>query len=186
MRSSASTRSPPRERPIRCLVRVVGNDHPRACTGRRLLRLGLAHTPGASAAGTSRPIVLDPYAADPLTRADAARACESGILAVDCSWNQLSAGGRFPGDPGPHRRIPFLVATNPQHYGRLGELNTAEALGAALYLLGRPGEAFQLLEGFAGGSAFIDLNRDRLERFAHAASPEEARALERSLYGGTG
>jgi pre-rRNA-processing protein TSR3 len=186
MRSSASTRSPPREAPIRCLVRVVGNDHPRACTGRRLLRLGLARSPGFADGGAARPIVLDPYAVNPLTRADASRAHESGILAVDCSWNQLSAGGRFPAVPGPHRRIPFLVAANPQHYGRLGELNTAEALGAALYLLGRAGEARRLLEGFAGGPAFLDLNQDRLEQFARAASPEESRALERRLYGGTG
>jgi pre-rRNA-processing protein TSR3 len=82
------------------------------------------------------------------------------------------------------RRLPFLVAGNPQHFGRVGELNTVEALGAALYLVGESGAAESLLAGFAGGSAFLEMNRERLERFARAEEPEAVRELERTLYGG--
>ena len=109
-------------------------------------------------------------------------------MAVDCSWNRLS-GGHARGAPtpaprpaGPSRRLPLLLAGNPQHYGRVGELNTAEALAAALYVLGEPAAAARLLEGFAGGPAFLTMNRERLDRYARAASPEELRAEERSLF----
>jgi ribosome biogenesis protein Tsr3 len=76
----------------------------------------------------------------------------------------------------------MLVATNPQHFGRLGELNTAEALGAALYLLGRPAQARGLLDGFAGGRALFEVNQERLERYASRATPEEVLAAEQALF----
>jgi pre-rRNA-processing protein TSR3 len=131
-------------------------------------------------------VVLDPYAPDPLSRADLPVAERGGILVVDCSWNRLAERGGFPGarSIGDRRRLPFLVAANPQHYGRLAELNTVEALSAALYVLGRPEEAAGLLRGFAGGEAFLEINRERLDRFATATSAEATRRLERSLYGG--
>jgi pre-rRNA-processing protein TSR3 len=77
----------------------------------------------------------------------------------------------------------LLIATNPQHFGRLAELNTAEAMAAALYVLGRPSEATALLRDFPGGASFFDVNRERLRRFARARTPEEVRAAERSLFG---
>lgn len=133
-------------------------------------------------------MVLDPYAPQPLSRADRPTAERYGILAIDCSWNRLSLRGGFSeaeGDAAPrHRRLPFLIATNPQHYGRLGELNTAEALGAALFLLGHPKEAAGLLEGFAGGPAFLDINRDRLDRFARAVDGDATLRIERAIYSG--
>ena len=77
----------------------------------------------------------------------------------------------------------MLVATNPQHFGRVGELNTAEALAAALHLLGRPAEARRLLDGFAGGAAFLDVNHERLARYERAGSPEQLVREERALFG---
>jgi pre-rRNA-processing protein TSR3 len=189
MRSFGSTRSPRGKPPIRRFLRVIGNDHPKACTGRRLLQRGLAEAVMGSTVPAEPPVVLDPYAPEPLSRADVATAERGGVLAVDCSWNQLSEVGRLPGGDEPRRgvrrRLPFLVATNPQHYGRLGELNTVEALGAALYVLGRPEEAAGILEGFAGGPAFLEVNRERLDRFAAATDAEATRRAERGMYGGT-
>ncbi len=186
MRSSASTRSPP-ETPIGLGIVVVGDDHPRACTGRRLIRLGLARSRRDGAAGSERSVILDPYADRPLTSADRPRAERHGIVAIDCSWNRLSSSQArgSPSQRGPgSRRLPMLVATNPQHYGRWGELNTAEALAAALYLLGAPAAAGGLLAGFAGGPAFLEVNRRRLDRYAGAGSIEVLYAAERELLGG--
>ena len=132
--------------------------------------------------------MLDPYATVPLTSADRPRADAHGLVAVDCSWNRLSArhARGLPRTAVVHgavgRRLPILVASNPQHYGRLGELNTAEALAAALVLLGEPEDAARLLEGFAGGPAFFELNRERLARYAGASSPEELVREERGLF----
>ena len=190
MRSSGSTLSLPDRRPIRRYVVRVGDDHPRACTGRRLLRSGWAIEPprrgGRAGVG---PIVLDPFAARPLSGVDRPAAEEGGLLAVDCSWNRLSADGHLaPGSlgsvrRGPGRRLPLLIATNPQHYGRVGELNTAEALGAALAILGHENEGRALLFGFAGGHSFFAANRERLRCYAEAADPDAVLRAERDLFG---
>lgn len=188
MQSSASTRNRRTRGPIPRYVLVLGDDHPHACTGRRLLRQGLATAAPLRNLGHGA-IVLDPFAADPLSEEDRPAAERGGVAAIDCSWNRLSERGGFSvsgrrGDTsGRPRRLPLLVATNPQHFGRVGELNTAEALGAALYLLGRPEEAEALLQGFAGGRAFLEVNRPRLERYRRARTPDEVRAAERALFG---
>lgn len=188
MRSSGSTPNRRSRRPIARYVLVVGDDHPKACTGRRLLRQGLARPTPPRNLGRG-PILLDPFAPDPLSGADLGTAEREGIAAVDCSWNRLSERGHLR-DRGPRgagaglpRRLPLLVATNPQHFGRIGQLNTVEALGAALYLLDRPSEARELLQGFAGGEALLEVNRLRLERYRGLRSPEEVRATERALFG---
>ena len=187
MRSSESTPSRP-ERPIPLAVILVGDDDPRRCTGRRLVRWGLARELRTTSKRNPRAILLDPYAASPLSPADAPRARSAGVVAVDCSWNRLSGGHArgapppTPGSSGSARRLPLLLAGNPQHYGRVGELNTAEALAAALYVLGEPAAAARLLEGFAGGPAFLAMNRERLDRYARASSPDELHAEERSLF----
>jgi pre-rRNA-processing protein TSR3 len=102
---------------------------------------------------------------------------------VDCSWNRLNDRGGYPTDATwlshvpTRRRLPFLLAGNPQHYGRLGELNTAEALAATVFLLGEDERARELLSGFGGGESFLDLNRAPLESYRSAAgSPEILRA----------
>lgn len=187
MSSSGSTRSR-RDRPLRLFVRLAEEDHPKACTGRRLLRwkraVRIDHDHGAGRA----PIVLDPYAPSPLSAADRGIAESEGILVVDCSWNRLSKRGRFPEEDGPlrrqgwRRRLPMLVATNPQHYGRVAQLNTVEAFAAALYILDRAQEAEQVLEGFRGGSEFLEVNRARLDRYRGSATPDEVLAAERELF----
>jgi rRNA small subunit aminocarboxypropyltransferase len=170
-------------------VVLEGEDHPKACTGRRLLRWGrVVQVPRAGGASPA-PVVLDPFSPTPLSGKDRETADQGGVLVVDCSWNRLAARGAFPGAGGrvrsheKHRRLPLLVATNPQHYGRVAQLNTAEAFGAALYILGRPEAAQELLAGFAGGDEFLEVNRERLERYRMAANPSDVGAAEKALFG---
>ncbi len=65
----------------------------------------------------------------------------------------------------------------------MAELNTAEALAAALYVLGASEQAVQLLEGFAGGPAFFEVNRERLARYVEADRPAGVIAAEAALFG---
>jgi pre-rRNA-processing protein TSR3 len=189
MRSSGSTRNPPRETPVRLFIVLAGEDHPKACTGRRLLRRGLATEPAHARARSGRPIVLDPHADRPLSATDRDRAEHGGVLAIDCSWNRLAERGGLPGREGgpdvgsPHRRLPILIAANPQHYGRPAELNTVEALAASVYLLARPEQARALLDGFRGEQEFLELNRARLDAYAAAHDAEGVRSVERHLFG---
>ncbi len=190
MASSGSTPSRSPSRAPRLLLSIAGDDDPKVCTGLRLVRFGRAERVRAPERLQPPPIVLDPHAPRPLSRADLSAARRGGLLAVDCSWNRLAEHGRFPGRgrgrrPNPSaRRLPILLAANPQHFGRVGELNTVEALSAAVYLLGFREEAARLLEGFRGGPAFLDVNRAALERFASASSADEVLRDERELYGG--
>lgn len=190
MGSSGSTPSPSPERAPRLLLVLEGDDDPKVCTGLRLVRFGRATRARDPFRLQPPPVVLDPHAPTVLSRADRAAARRGGLLAVDCSWNRLAESGRFPHHAGPRRRgafarrLPYLLAANPQHYGRVGELNTVEALSAALYLLGYPAAAVSLLEGFRGGPAFLVVNRGALERFAAASCAEEVVAGERAIYGG--
>lgn len=77
------------------------------------------------------------------------------------------------------------MAANPQHYGRLSELNTVEAFAAALWVLGERDAARRLLEGFSGGPEFLSVNAERLRAYGAAADGSEIRAAERALFAGT-
>ena len=188
MRSSASTHSPRPRTPLRLFVRIVGDDHPKVCTGRRLLHRGLARAFRSEGRATA-PVLLDPFARDPLSGADRDPARRGGLLVVDCSWNRLAVRGAFGGndigarDALVRRRLPILVAANPQHYGRVAELNTVEAFAAALHIVGRPQEAAETIAGFPGGEGFLALNRERLDRYSRTRSPSEVLAAERELFG---
>jgi pre-rRNA-processing protein TSR3 len=187
MRSLRSTPSLSAESVAPLFVRITGEDHPKACTGRRLVRQGLAREWKEGAPNGRGPILLDPRATEPLTALDAPRAATAGILVVDCSWNRLSQRGGF--DPAltglarlPRRRLPWLFAGNPQHYGRVGELNTAEAFAGALDILGDRGAAERVLSTFAGGPGFLRLNARLLEAYRTARSVDELRAAEREFF----
>ncbi|HTS33544.1 MAG TPA: DUF367 domain-containing protein [Thermoplasmata archaeon] len=183
---STPPRSPEPRLPL--FLEVTGDDHPKACTGRRLLHRRLARPVPRSGLLRPAPVVLDPYAREPLSAEDREAARRGGVLAVDCSWNRLADRGRLPEEPrnpraGRHRRLPILVAANPQHFGRVAELNTVEALSAALYLLGCPAQAAELLEGFRGGPGFLEINQERLAAYSRARDHDAVLALERDLFG---
>ncbi len=185
---SASTRNRPPDAPIALFLLLAGEDHPKACTGRRLLHRRLATAYRPPGRGRAPALVLDPHSERPLSLADLEHARAGGLLAIDCSWNRIRDRGSLPPGADPrghhvHRRLPLLVAANPQHFGRLAELNTAEALAAALAVLGHGAEAARLLEAFPGGPNLLAINRDRIARYAAAESASEIVVAERALFG---
>ncbi len=186
---SGSTPRPLRSSPVPLFIRIDGEDHPKACTGRRLLRAGWVAELRANSPTKRGAILLDPRASRPLAPSDRSRALIAGLVAIDCSWNRLAARGRlprsYPSRAGVFdaRRLPWLVASNPQHYGRLGELNTAEALAAALYILGEPATAKSVLDGFNGGNTFFRINEARLEKYSRTDSPSGILRSEKTLFG---
>ncbi|MCI4358645.1 MAG: DUF367 domain-containing protein [Thermoplasmata archaeon] len=190
MRSSGSTPSPPAEGALRLYLILAGEDHPKACTGRWLVRTGRVRDLRRRPPPGRVPMLLDPHAERPLSRSDLQLVGRVGLVGVDCSWNRLHARGGYPTEDRwlaelkQRRRLPWLLAANPQHFGRVSELNTAEAFAAAVHLLGYPDQAAHLLAGLRGGMAFFELNGPALS--AYAKSPDEAtvRAAERTIFGG--
>ncbi|MCI4330404.1 MAG: DUF367 domain-containing protein [Thermoplasmata archaeon] len=188
MRYSGSTPNPSADGRVRLLLLFAGEDHPRACTGRRLVTRHLVETVTPGRPPRPPPVLLDPRSPVPLSAEDSSRAVRGGLLGVDCSWNRLDDRGGYP-DAAPwlaqlrtRRRLPLLLAGNPQHYGRLGELNTVEALSAGLFLLGETERARSILSGFGGGEAFFELNRNPLASYASAKTPAEMLHEEKAYF----
>jgi pre-rRNA-processing protein TSR3 len=154
---------------------------PKKCTARKLKRFGLltfVPRPHALPAGT---LLLTPDAERSISPADRARAEHHGLSVLDLSWNVAQKVGAFPSVPrAAPRALPYLVAANPVNYGKPFILSSAEALAAALVILGREGEARTLLSKFAWGERFLELNAEPLDAYRAAkdsASIVEAQSL---------
>ena len=149
---------------------------PKKCTGRKLARLGVVKEVRRPPAGS---VLLHPYSKVPLSLRDKVRMEGRGLVVLDCSWKH--AYEIFKRNRGNHRsrRLPYLVAANPINYGKPYRLSTAEALGAALFIAGYEEKARTILGKFKWGEHFLELNREVLESYSKAETPEEAAAAER-------
>ncbi len=154
---------------IRLYAYHAGQCDPKKCTSRKLERLGLlTFVPRASSlpAGT---LLLTPEAERAMSRADAERAHRHGLSVLDLSWKVTEKVGGFPPVPkAVGRALPYLLAANPVNYGKPFVLSSAEALAAALVILGEPDRARELLSKFAWGEQFLALNHEPLDAYAAA------------------
>lgn len=164
---------------MRVLAYMMHEDDPRRCTSERMCRTGLAHRLGRVSQIPKSAIVLDPYAQKVLTPADRAFRL---LVVIDCSWKRIeeSLPRRYPGQG---RRLPKLVAGNPTNYGKIGLLSSAEAVAAALYILGEKQAAGKILSLWKWGPTFLTLNRDPLEGYAGAADEDGMKSIEHSFFG---
>jgi len=144
---------------------------PFKCTALRLARLGKVRVVWRVSDVPRGCIVLNPVSSTALSPADREAAERRGIVAVDCSWKNLSRV--FKCIRGVHRALPFLVAANPINYGMPTKLSTAEAVAATLYILGFKKEAERILACFKWGASFLELNRELLEKYSSAKNSEE-------------
>lgn len=150
---------------------------PKKCTGARLQRFGkveMVYSPLTLPAGS---ILLDPFAEKALSREDFSTAEARGLVALDCSWKQITQISGIKKRL-VHRALPYLVAANPTYYGRPTTLSTAEALAAALFIFGEKDLAKDILSVFKWGPEFLELNREPLEAYAGASNSEEVVALQ--------
>ncbi|MEM2536012.1 MAG: DUF367 family protein [Candidatus Hadarchaeales archaeon] len=156
---------------MRIVVYRAGECDPKKCTALRLHRLGKIEMVSRFRDLPKGAILLDPRAEKALSREDREIAERKGLVALDFSWR------RFPEWGSPRglvsRILPYLVAANPVHYGRPTVLSTAEALSAALFILGYREEAEEMLKPFKWGATFFQLNLHRLEEYARATNSEE-------------
>ena len=168
--------------PVRLFVYELKQDDPKKCTARKLVRLGHA-TP------ISRPryvprwaVVLNPLTEAVLTSGDQETAERGGLAVIDCSWERAEEAfsSRLKG---VNRRLPYLVAANPVHHGRLFELSSLEALAAALTIIGHGAQARQIVGIYKWGPVFLELNKEPLEEYARAKSGEEVEKIEKAYFG---
>ena len=110
-------------------------------------------------------VVLTPTAQRFLSPNDRDIVERQGLAVVDCSWNEIENINWKKIKMGHPRVLPFLVTANPTHYGQSSEMNCAEAIAAALYILGFEEKAHTVLSSFNWGEEFFRLNAELLDRY---------------------
>jgi pre-rRNA-processing protein TSR3 len=123
-------------------------------------------------------LLLDPLGEKALSKRDVGIARQRGLIALDCSWKRIEQISNLRMRM-VSRVLPYLVASNPPHYGRPTTLSTVEAIAAALFILGERERAMDILNIFKWGSTFLELNREPLEAYANAGNSTEIIDLQR-------
>jgi len=150
---------------------------PKKCTALKLARHGVVRLVRRI---PTRAVVLNPFSEVAFSPADRGVVERWGLVVVDCSWKNADSVFRKI----RHGRcLPFLIAANPINYGHVGKLSSAEALAAALYIIGYREEAKRVLSLFKWGPHFFELNREYLEAYANASSSEEVVGVQKRLMG---
>ncbi|MDI6654649.1 MAG: DUF367 family protein [Candidatus Hydrothermarchaeota archaeon] len=146
----------------------------KACTAVKLKKFNLAKVFYTQRGIPKNSIVLNPFAAEVISKEDR-RYLKNGLVALDCSWKKAAEVFRLRKTV-QNRVLPLLIAANPVNYGKANILSTAEAIGAALYILGYEEEARKILSKFKWGPTFFELNIELLKE----ASNEPKVQLSRS------
>lgn len=143
---------------------------PKKCTAKRMLKFGLAKeakTLGHIPAGS---VVLSPFSDRALSPADIHHA-RKGLVVMDLTWTNIDQFPRLKRVE--ERALPYLLASNPINWGRPMELNSAEAVMAALYILGEKEQADTFVGRFNWGQEFLRLNGNMLEDYSKAKDSTE-------------
>jgi pre-rRNA-processing protein TSR3 len=168
---------------IRITIYHANQCDPKRCTGLKLKRHGLARIVSRTRFMPKRAIILNPFGEIAFSPADKQRVADFGVAALDCSWEHaekvLSHHVR-----GTARCLPVLIAGNPTNFAKATKLTTAEALAAALYIVGFKDEARELLSIFTWGHTFFELNVMLLDDYAAAKDSTEIVAIMQSKLGG--
>jgi pre-rRNA-processing protein TSR3 len=149
---------------------------PTRCSGRKLARQGVIRI--LKLKETCAGVVLTPNATHIVSPADREFALKGGVGCVDCSWKELDKVPWTKMKMGAPRLLPFLVAANSVNYGRPMKLNCAEAVSAALFIMGFEAQARQTMSHFAYGPEFFEVNKDVLAGYQSCTSEAEVRIFQ--------
>jgi pre-rRNA-processing protein TSR3 len=164
--------------PVPLFVYWTKQDNAKKNTAVRLGRAGVVHLVTQQRDLPRRALLLDPTARRAISAQDLTHARSHGLAAIDCSWARVSATYREARRGFEARALPFLVAANPTRFGRPFELSTAEALAAALFILGEEDSAHQVMAPFKWGKTFFDVNEQPLLHYQQARTSEEVVAAQ--------
>jgi len=160
---------------VRLVALTLEQCDPKRCTARKLLRFGLVERAARPTWLPKGAVVLHPEGDRLLSAEDREGTDAHGLAVVDSSWRR----GPVPRIPRhPSRALPYLLAANPVNYGKPLLLSSVEAFAGALWILGHPAQAEELLSKFGWGLQFLALNAEPLRAYALAANAEEIRATQ--------
>jgi len=156
----------------------AGQCDPKKCTARKLAREGVIKSVNVMRKIPYKTILLVPFAEKALSPADIKST--SSITVFDCSWDEIAA---FKEALRKLKRIkralPYLIAANPTNYGKPFILCSAEALAAALFIVGEKEQSQYILSKFKWGDEFLRLNEDRLLAYSEAGDSSEVVEMQK-------
>ena len=167
------------EKKLRVYICNLHTCNPKLCTAARIVRFEKAIEIKADKIKTSS-IVLTPFADIALSPADREYVDKFGLIAIDCSWNEIENGKEIL-SRGKGRALPFLVAANPTNYGSPSKLSTLEALSAALIILGSEKQAKEILSLVNWGEEFYKINKEYLSVYAEAKDSKEVVKIQKRI-----
>jgi pre-rRNA-processing protein TSR3 len=156
----------------RILIYNAEQCDPKKCTAIRLSRRKKATLLKTMKQIPRGAVVLNPVSEVALSPADRELIQKSGLVGLDCSWKlaeNIFANSRL----GTQRALPYLLAANPINTYKPIKLSTAEAIAAALYIVGFKKQAEDLMSVFKWGPSFITLNKELLEAYADCQTSTE-------------
>jgi pre-rRNA-processing protein TSR3 len=153
---------------------------PSKCTGTRLGKFKRAEIVKDMRRTPRGAVVLNPVSETALSPADRMDIQKSGLVALDCSWKKAEEIFRRSRH-GAQRALPYLLAANPINTYKPVKLSTAEAIAAALYIVGFPEQAEDIMSVFKWGSSFLTLNKVWLDAYAECSSSMEVVTLQTEI-----
>lgn len=150
------------------------------CTGLKLAHHGMVRQVSQVRFLPKRAIVLNPFSEIAFSPADRERIEKFGLAALDCSWKHAEKV-LLKQVRGTSRCLPLLLAGNPVNFAKPATLSTVEALAAALFIIGFREQASELLSLYKWGHTFLDLNLERLEKYASAKDSKEVVKLQKEF-----
>ena len=150
------------------------------CTGIRLAKMKKALLVHNLKEIPRRAVVLNPTSETSLSPADRATIDSHGLVALDCSWALAETVFR-DSSMGVQRALPYLLAGNPVNTYKPIRLSTAEAVAAALYIVGWKSEASDFMSVFKWGPAFITLNLEWLEAYSRCTNSTQVVEVQRQI-----
>ncbi len=91
---------------------------------------------------------------------------------LDLSWKNIETLPKMKSHVA-QRALPYLLAANPVNWGKPLKLSSAEAVAAALYIMGFKDQAKAVLSKFSWGDQFFNLNREPLDRYSEVETSGE-------------
>ncbi len=181
---SAKNKSFKTQSGIRLYVYSTKQDDPKKCTAVQLHKHGKIALVYHLGDIPKNGVLLNPFCQKALSIEDLPAMQTKGLVGLDCSWVEANSvfGAKESDDDLPKRKgrwrfvdriLPYLLAANPINYGKPCKLSTAEALAAALYIVGYKRDAEKLLDGFKWGEFFISLNRELLDAYSEAKNSSD-------------
>jgi len=159
------------QKAVELYVIHLHQDDPSKCTASKLKRLGLVKFIPSK---RRRGILLDPYSETAISKTDRENVLRNGLVALDASWKKaMDSFKRMTWHYEDRRALPYLVAANQTNFGKPVNLSTAEALAAALIIIGFREEGEGLMDRFRWGHSFLSLNDGYLRAYAKARDSSE-------------